>query len=218
MEQVLVVPRCVLFADAARVPAGFVRGDAEVFLRAVASDGRFVPRASAEVDPSLKQIIPYGVLVHGEMVFLMERSTRGGEARLHGRLSLGVGGHVNPEDLPPEGGAPGKGRLAVESAFAREIREELVVEAPYRSRVVGVINDDSNPVGSVHFGIVYLIQLEAPAVRVREEELLRGEFVPAADLALRADRLETWSRILQEALWPAPPAPGRVRPESPEAV
>jgi len=201
-ERVLVVPRSLLFEGGRKAVDGFEPGDAGGYLATVARVGRFVSRALAEEDPSLKQIIPYGMLVFADKVFVMERTGKGGEARLHRKVSLGVGGHVNPEDMGPRGDRPADGRAAVKNAFNREIREELLLDTPYREEVVGVINDDSNSVGSVHFGIVYRLEVESPRVRVREEELLQGAFVPLRELGRYREAMETWSRIILDALWP----------------
>jgi predicted NUDIX family phosphoesterase len=195
-ERVLVVPRAVLFPGGSAGPAGFASGG-ERFLEAVARHGFFELRDEAERSPSLKQIIPYGILVHDRKVFVMRRSRKGGEARLHEKVTLGVGGHVNPED---EDG--GDLRSAVERAFLRELHEELVVETPWKDEVVGVLNDDSNSVGSVHFGIVHMLVLSEPRVRVREDELLSGEFVPVDRLPAQSEHMETWSQILQRHFWP----------------
>ena len=55
-------------------------------------------RGDAEEDPAHKQVIPYLVLRDGERWFLMRRTRAGGDARLHDRWSIGVGGHLNPGD------------------------------------------------------------------------------------------------------------------------
>ena len=195
-EQVLVVPRTDLFRGENDVFQGFRRGDVDVFLERVATHGRFVPRAPAEDDPSRKQIIPYGVLStvdpEGvECVFLMRRKRGGSEARLHDRLSIGVGGHINPID--------GENAVAsvdlVTRALEREIHEELRVDSEMAISVVGVLNDDSNAVGRVHFGVVYRIRVAVPRVAVRETEQLEGQFVDLRSLeGATLERLETWSR------------------------
>ena len=60
MEQVFVVPRDVLFPEGA--PHGFFVPDASAW-DLVRQNGFFVDREPAETDPSLKQIIPYAVVV-----------------------------------------------------------------------------------------------------------------------------------------------------------
>ena len=64
---------------------------------------------------------------------------------------------------------------------------------------LGVINDESQDVGSVHFGLVYSIRPEGE-VTVRETEQLEGRWVPAEELAamVAADRdtFESWSALI----------------------
>ena len=50
--------------------------------------------SALEVDPAWKQIVPYLVLHDGPRIFLMQRTRAGGDARLHDRWSIGIGGHV----------------------------------------------------------------------------------------------------------------------------
>ena len=91
---------------------------------------------------------------------------------------------------------------AVESAFERELHEELALQTSYRKQVVGVLNDDSDPVGQVHFGIVYSVTTETPQVEIREKECLEGGFVGVREVASYQERMESWSRILLENFWP----------------
>jgi predicted NUDIX family phosphoesterase len=151
-------------------------------------------RSEVEDDPSLKQIIPYVVLRCGDAVFCYTRGKSQGEVRLHRRRSLGVGGHVAEAD------AEGRRRFeAYEMAMRRELDEEVAVDCQGRMRLVGLINDDSTPVGSVHLGVVHLLDLEKPAVRPREEGLAETEFIHIADLHSTWHEFETWSQICIDA-------------------
>src|SRR5215216_4528766 len=58
----------------------------------------FTPRAPAETNPELKQIIPYVLLVHGERIFHYVRGKKSGEQRLVAKGSVGIGGHMNDQD------------------------------------------------------------------------------------------------------------------------
>jgi predicted NUDIX family phosphoesterase len=158
----------------------------------IRSSGRFLPRADMERDPSWKQVIPYPVLRDGDAWFLMRRTKAGGDPRLHDRYSIGVGGHVNPED----GGLDGDLTVALE----REWHEELVVAFVPRFRFVGLLNDDTTPVGEVHLGLVYEGDAAGRPVAIRETDKLTGSFVPSPAVAAVEDRLETWSRIAFEWL------------------
>src|SRR2546428_12219127 len=88
-EEILVVPRRMLIHKPFR---GFTRAGVEDYLLRVREYGVFRPRASAEEDPSFKQIIPYLIVRHRGRLFLVQRSTEGGETRLFGKYSIGVGG------------------------------------------------------------------------------------------------------------------------------
>jgi predicted NUDIX family phosphoesterase len=191
-EQVLVVGRAEL-EQAGLLRHGFTACGWERLLALVAEKGEFVARGPAEEDPTRKQVIPYGVVVHGDEVFLFRRTARGAEARLHGKTSIGVGGHINPEGVPPAG--------LVEAGLRRELEEELAFDGPYGYRPVGLLNDDTQPVGRVHMGIVYLVTASSRGVRVREEDLLEGGFAPAGSLGALRESMETWSRLVAEALF-----------------
>jgi predicted NUDIX family phosphoesterase len=202
VEEVLVVSRSEL-AAAGILGQGFLRGGWERCLALVAERGSFIPRDQAEEDRSQKQIIPYAVVTFEDLVFLLRRTRRGGEARLHGKLSIGVGGHVNPERAA-------RHRL-VEAGLVRELEEELSFDLPYRYSAVGLINDDESPVGQVHLGVVYRVEAGGPGVRVREEELLEGSFRPTGELRPLLPEMETWSRLVAEGLLFEDPAGGGTR-------
>ncbi len=162
--------------------------------------GFFVERRWAEHDSSLKQIIPYTLMTHGDEILLLKRLEAGGEARLHGKLSIGVGGHINPIDLDDEAGDADTELDILDAGCRRELEEELVIETSYNLRPVGAINDESGDVGSVHFGIVHQARCETPEVTIRETDVLEGHFVTIDALeelaALEADRFETWSALI----------------------
>jgi predicted NUDIX family phosphoesterase len=195
LEFVLVVPRARLFDD--RYPHGFepfAAGDRERILGRVREHGFFVERRHAERDPSLKQVIPYALFERDGGIFLMRRLPKGGEARLHGKLSVGVGGHVNPVDGAED---------ALDAGLKREIDEEVEVDGAWTAAPVGILNDDATPVGAVHFGLVYRVRPEGD-VRVRERDALEGSFTPRAEvlrlLAAERPRFETWSALLLDRL------------------
>jgi predicted NUDIX family phosphoesterase len=198
MEFVFVAPREALFP--ACTPQGFQRfqgaSDADEFLARLSEHGFFVERARAERTPAWKQVIPYCVVTSGERILLTKRRAKGGEARLHDKLSIGVGGHINPVDRVD--GTDLDGTDLVLAAARREIAEELEVRGEYELELLGYLNDDSNPVGAVHVGLVFAARTTG-SVRIREEDVLEGQLVVPAELhASRSSdaNLETWSSIL----------------------
>ena len=185
-ERVYVVPRAALPDEAGWY--GLRTDGLDEFVVAVERDGRYEPRSEMEHAPSFKQIIPYLVLRDERRYFLMQRTKAGGDERLHGRYSIGVGGHLNPGD----GGLLG--------GLRREWAEEIAADFVPEFRLVALLNDDTTPVGAVHLGAVYEADVAGRPIDIRETDKLTGGFASAGDVAAVADRLETWSRLAFEFL------------------
>jgi predicted NUDIX family phosphoesterase len=192
VERVLVLPRELVPGGCEF--AGVRPADDAVLssLRAtVAAHGNFLDRPFAEQNPAFKQLIPYVVVRGGERIFLMERTDAGGDPRLHGKASIGVGGHLNPVDV---------GEDPLTDGLRREWAEELLTEWEPRFDLVGLLNDDSNAVGSVHLGVVFTVEADGRPVEVREHEKLTGRMVGPGEVLAAWDRMETWSRLVAEHL------------------
>ncbi len=151
---------------------------------------KFMTRSSAEVDANYKQIIPYVTIIKDDSVFCTRRLKKSGETRLHGLISLGIGGHI---DMHCDAG---KGDIIMRGLL-REVDEELVAENIIVKSLNfhGFINDDSNDVGKVHLGLFCTMSV-AGEVAVRETEKLEGFFVPISSLEERLNEMETWSQIV----------------------
>lgn len=190
-EQVLVVSRALL------EEIGMFQGirtenlDASVASLLDPAAHFFMDRATAEEDPTHKQIIPYCVFRHSGRVLHYTRGKAGGESRLHAKLSVGIGGHVNPVDM----GDGRTGAQAYHAAVSREIDEELLIRGGHDHRIIALLNDDTNPVGQVHLGVVHLVDLESGAVSSREDALADLAFSSLEELnGPLFERLETWSQ------------------------
>ncbi|MBI5431649.1 MAG: hypothetical protein HZA52_02335 [Planctomycetes bacterium] len=173
------------------------------FEHVIEERGFFVEREHAEHDPSLKQVIPYAVVVRAGEVLLLKRTKKGGDARLFDKLSIGVGGHINPVDA-----LVGETRVKnpLVAGTRRELDEELDIRGAWSVRSLGLLNDDSNSVGAVHVGLVQVVHVQG-AVEIREKHVLQGEFTSLAELSrlLRTGaNYETWSAKLVEHFERAP--------------
>jgi predicted NUDIX family phosphoesterase len=184
-ELVYVVPRVAVLGQHGW--HGLMTRDLDLFVESIARIGDFRLRPEMERDPSWKQIIPYLVLRDGPHYFLMRRTRAGADHRLHDRYSIGVGGHLNPGD----GG--------LDRGLLREWQEELVADFVPEFRLVGLLNDDTTDVGSVHLGVVYVAEADGHPVSVRETDKLTGSFAQPAEVARLAGSLETWSVLVFEA-------------------
>jgi len=194
VEKVLVVPREELFSG--EEFQGITSERLPELLKAIERKSFFMDRPQAEQDPTHKQIIPYVMIASKEQIFTVTRLKTQGEARLHDKVSIGIGGHINPEDA--EGKLP-----AWEAGLKRELTEEIKLLGNHKIELVGAINDDSTPVGSVHFGLVYRAELLDGTVEVEEKDKMTGEFLTPKILASKFERMETWSQLVFGFYWPA---------------
>lgn len=187
-ELVLVVPRRVLMPDPGwrGIRDDLLTGDE--FEAVVAEHGAFRPRGEMERDREWKQVIPYLVLRDGPRYFLMQRTRAGGDARLHELWTIGVGGHLNPGDRDLAGG------------LRREWREEVRAAFEPEFELIGLINDDSTDVGSVHVGAVYVADSRGRDVQILETEKLSGAFAGPDEVAMVVDHMESWSALVFQHL------------------
>ena len=193
VEHVLCVPRTTIFPDG--VWHGLVDRGLERVLRTIRAASEYRPRDAVEQDPTMQQIIPYCV-VHNpfdETYLLTRRLRQSTETRLHHLYSLGIGGHVNPEDGcsaadPVVGG------------LIREWQEEIACASPATARLVALLNDDTNPVSSVHLGLVFLVEPKAGPVQIRERDKLEGECLTIEEMRRHYLSMESWSQMVFDDL------------------
>lgn len=185
MEEVLVVERAAL--EALLPGEGFWTEAIEPVQRFVQEHHYFLPRDQAEYDATAKQIIPYVVVRQAGRYFLLRRKRKQTEARLHDKLSLGVGGHIDAAEETSSD--------PLTAGLLRELAEEVSVERVVSLRCVGVLNENNGGVSDYHAALVYLLEAEG-TVAVRETEKMSGEWATVAELEAVAERLETWSQIV----------------------
>ena len=171
-----------------------------------------MPREQAEKVDNPKQLVAYVVLVRGPHVFCCRRVPGSGEPDLAGKRSVGLGGHVNAEDVVGRVDVNDNIVSVVFSTATREIREEFVPVSDRLPlgytlfqiwvsslRLVALVYDPSNKPGRRHVGVVFRAddggQSEV-VLRPGLEPL--GWMTPAAVLAADGPPLETWSRIVLE--------------------
>jgi predicted NUDIX family phosphoesterase len=191
-EKVLAVPASCLWDRITYVEKGLVTEGIDGITALVARHGAFMDRPEAETDPGHKQIIPYAVILHSERYFLLQRKSTQSEQRLHHKLSIGVGGHINPSEAVPDADV-------IRVGLTREIDEELYIAPGYTERLVGLINDDTTEVGRVHLGVLFEVDSTSPDVRVRETHKMDGAWALIDQLDQSYENLETWSQIVLDS-------------------
>jgi predicted NUDIX family phosphoesterase len=165
-EQILVIPAAKL--EWQRHSPGFVACPRRR-LEEVLSLATFVPRTEGlEHGPgglAWLQVVVYALITNAGKVFAYRRPAKGGERRLAGRCSIGIGGHVNP--VPAWSGDD----TGILLNLYREVREEIGVEG-MSVRLAGLLWDDRDDIGKRHLGLVYLVDvLDAGRVRPQTAEV-----------------------------------------------
>jgi predicted NUDIX family phosphoesterase len=182
MEEVLVIPKDVFLKN---------KNDNSMLIHAIVNNHNFLARDKAETDPNYKQIIPYVFARYGNKYLMLKRLNKQTEKRLHGKLSLGIGGHINPMDIIP-------GNDVLLSGLKRELNEEVKLEYDERPSFLGIINDETTEVGKYHLGLVYELLCVSSSFRILEKDKMEGRWVDVDDIIKNYDLLESWSQVLFE--------------------
>jgi len=148
----------------------------------------FNSRQEMENNPNYKQIIPYVIISHNRTIFSYRRGKLLGEKRLLGNYSIGIGGHISTYDI-------NLFDATYKEAMRRELNEEVEIASPYQEYIAVLLNDDSNEVGKVHFGIVHILCLEKPLVKPKEKSINEPDFVTQSYLLKNIQKYENWSQI-----------------------
>ena len=197
-EQIIVVSRELLFDNEKNAFNGFlskndVQGE-EIFNKF--KNYEVKRRGDMEEDPSYKQLISYCLLENeNDEILVYQRLSGGGEERLHGQSSVGVGGHMNNVV-----GADSINEVLRVNA-QRELNEEvgLSEDRSQNMEYIGFINDDTNAVGKVHIGVVFKIKVKSSDVEVRETDTLKINWV-SQDEINDLNHFESWSALILKDL------------------
>lgn len=171
--------------------------DTSMFDQLVKPENNFFKlRMDAEEDTSKKQLIPYCIFKYKNTFLQYNREKSGGEGRLHGKASIGIGGHINPIDSQDTN----MGIETYKNGLRREIEEELNIEGDYTINTLGLVNDDSNSVGAVHLGVIHIVELENNNVTSNEDSIANIKFLSVDQLKENKNNLETWSQFAIDLL------------------
>lgn len=189
-KQIMVVPRDVLFSG--KQFEGFQNHGEINYESVILENHLYLKRGLAEEDPGHKQPIAYCMIVNPELkkVFAFQRSSKDKhyhEKRLHGKWSWGVGGHIEKID----------GDNPIHTSMLRELSEEIEMNGSMNPKVIGYINDESDPVSQVHFGVLYLIETDSTIIKPRDQEMAEGELRSMEELEkiTSTEVVEEWSKI-----------------------
>lgn len=197
-EQIIVVSRELLFNNEKNAFNGFLSkndGQGEEIFNTF-KNYEVKRRGDMEEDPSYKQLISYCLLENeNDEILVYQRLSGGGEERLHGQSSVGVGGHMNNVV-----GADSINEVLRVNA-QRELNEEVGLSEDRSQNIeyIGFINDDTNAVGKVHIGVVFKIKVKSSDVEVRETDTLKINWVSQEEIN-DLNHFESWSALILKDL------------------
>jgi predicted NUDIX family phosphoesterase len=177
---------------------GYQRPPDPTILNKIYNNCMPISRRNCENDPKLKHIIPYCTITSKtNHIFVTKRTNNQTEARLHGKASIGIGGHVGP--------CSNMGiKDSVHVGMLRELQEEVTgmdevgASFNFMPRLVGLLNYNGDSVGQVHLGLVYELLVDPDrmqSVNVKETENMTGQWMPYKD-ASNIKNYETWSSLI----------------------
>lgn len=161
----------------------------------IAKSGYYKLRSEVEMNTNYKQIITYAV-VSNNGKYLATRRLKGDE-RLRSQISLGVGGHISPEDYND------MGIEFINNALKREVTEEIDLNNATQIEVtfLGLINDNTTEVSQDHLGLLFSIEIKSEQpIDIKEKDKLEAIFFTKDEILDNYDQLENWSKIYVDSI------------------
>lgn len=151
----------------------------------------WLKRNAAETNESWLQLIPY-VLLTGNRgnIWCYQRS--GGDSRLNGSYSCGVGGHVERCDECSSLMA------TIMTAAMRELREEIINADSFVSDLnpIAYLYEGRSAIGRVHLGIIFIAHCHEDApLSIADGENLQPLGFRQASSIIKDPHFELWSRL-----------------------
>jgi len=198
-REIMVVNRDILFEKI--YFDGFLDPQEFNFESVILDNYEWMEQGPAERNYLFKQPIGYAILCNPslEIVFIYQRSSLDehySEKRLQGKYSCGVGGHVEKLDV--------SNTNPINASTLREVNEEVEITVSDNPKVIGYINVDSDDVGKVHFGILYLIETNSEVVMPKNPEIANGKLIHINEFEEICNdpdyAVEGWTKIALESL------------------
>lgn len=187
-EKILVVERKKLFGD--EEFNGIKKIDLDFYQNLIEKNKEFLWRSKMETDTNYKQIIPYLIFTFDDKLFLMKRRSNASDTRLQDKYSLGIGGHIREDDIQEN---------SIFDWAKREFEEEVNYSGTFEFEPIGLLNDDTNSVGKVHTGFVFLLKGNSDQISIRDEHK-EGKLLTFSQCEEFYEKMESWSQMVFDYL------------------
>ncbi len=184
-EELLTLPNNVVFEHGAW--QGFLLGESwgSFYAKLAQENPLWMKRDEAEDNREVQQVIPWTIFRWNNYYLELKKKQEGPHTRLYNKYSLGFGGHVFKHEMDKVG------------SLDEWIKERFLQEMEYKGNLtvstLGVVNDNTDELGSGHFGIVYLIEGDSNLVSSRKNLQIR--LSPLSEFT--GDDVRYWDRWSQ---------------------
>ena len=158
-------------------------------------------RAMLEQDDEFRQVLPISIFTHKGKVWAYERTSKGGEDRLHNKVAVAVGGHWDMADLLLVDGVIDLEK-SLEAAMERELREEVKLTSSIVKsyKLDDMICADDTEVDRLHIAMIHVHELDGEGLDSAEDQLKTIGFIDPQELLSGDYNIEVWARIICEIL------------------
>ena len=199
---ILVVPRSAMEDLLSRASYAFTP-DAETaqIQEIIETHGQYRRRTEVEGDESFIQVVPCGVLLYEDRVFLFRRHDRNPKSTLYGKSTIWQGCHV----VCPADGQ--RSLSAIRRALETRVAQSLFISRKLRSSYIGYTWENAERGDGRHLGVIFRLDVEsselAASLKTKEFRRSRGHslaggFKEIGELKAEVDEvgLEPWSRAI----------------------
>ncbi len=154
-----------------------------------------VDASDITIGQQFPQVIVYCVVHRNDKVLSYSRK-KGAEERLHGTRSIGIGGHIDLEDVHLSEGQIDVYKT-IKASMERELNEELSLNLD--SSVIYldyILVSEDNAVSKVHVGLVEYLCISEKENLVYSDEIYDPQWLTVKELQQTKDQYEAWSQIV----------------------
>ena len=173
----------------------------------ILSNAVSMSRNVAEQDRNYKQLVVYVLVKSNNSYLVYDRTQKSAETRLWDKFSLGIGGHVNVKDdkeLALFCSSEKEALAKLANDAKRELGEEIIIDIDFDKSEPRFthcfVNDDSDEVGTLHFGLIWLLKVEKKAVVRGRKGLAKLEFCDIDTIQTKRSQYESWSQMIIDSL------------------